>query len=199
MRAPCTGSITQSAAPRNQTKKRHPTGCLLVASSREAKKSKTAVGGLFLWLLTGFVPSPLPIARKGECEGGTFAGFPPSRSVTRPQATTFAQQKCRTSKKETSFWMSLFCWCERWDLNPHDLTDTSTSSLPVCRFQHARERNFRYYNKIPLFVKRQSEKLPRNRFHHFRGKEKTLEALWLQGFSCWCARRDLNPHARNEH
>ena len=56
--------------------------------------------------------------------------------------------------------MSLFCWCERWDLNPHDLTDTSTSSLPVCRFQHARERNLRYYNKIPLFVKRQPEKLP---------------------------------------
>ena len=53
-----------------------------------------------------------------------------------------------------------YFWCERWDLNPHDLTDTSTSSLPVCRFQHARERNLRYYNKIPLFVKRQPEKLP---------------------------------------
>ena len=53
-----------------------------------------------------------------------------------------------------------YFWCERWDLNPHDLTDTSTSSLPVCRFQHARERNLRYYNKIPPFVKRQPEKLP---------------------------------------
>ena len=31
-----------------------------------------------------------PTARKGECEGGTFDGFPHSRSVTRPQATTFA-------------------------------------------------------------------------------------------------------------
>ena len=102
-----------------------------------------------------------------------------------------------------------YFWCERWDLNPHDLTDTSTSSLPVCRFQHARERNLRYYNKIPPFVKRQPEKLPesfavrpvaqayKNSF--FQGKEKTLEALRLQGFSCWCARRDLNPHARNEH
>ena len=29
-------------------------------------------------------------ARKGECEGGTFDGFPHSRSITRPQATTFA-------------------------------------------------------------------------------------------------------------
>lgn len=75
-----------------------------------------------------------------------------------------------------------YFWCERWDLNPHDLTDTSTSSLPVCRFQHARERNLRYYNKIPPFVKRQPEKLPesfavrpvaqayKNSF--FRGKEK---------------------------
>ena len=31
-----------------------------------------------------------PTARKGECEGGTFDGFPHSRSITRPQATTFA-------------------------------------------------------------------------------------------------------------
>ena len=31
-----------------------------------------------------------PTARKGECEGGTFDGFPHSRSVTRPQASTFA-------------------------------------------------------------------------------------------------------------
>ena len=83
--------------------------------------------------------------------------------------------------------MSLFCWCERWDLNPHDLTDTSTSSLPVCRFQHARERNLRYYNKIPPFVKRPPEKLPesfavrpvaqayKNSF--FQGKEKKPRSL----------------------
>ena len=31
-----------------------------------------------------------PTARKGECEGGTFDGFPHSRSITRPQAVTFA-------------------------------------------------------------------------------------------------------------
>ena len=31
-----------------------------------------------------------------------------------------------------------YFWCERWDLNPHVYSDTSTSSLPVCRFQHAR-------------------------------------------------------------
>ena len=43
--------------------------------------------------------APSHIARKGECEGGTFDGFPHSRSVTRPQATDFAQQN-RRSKKE---------------------------------------------------------------------------------------------------
>ena len=32
-----------------------------------------------------------PTARKGECEGGTFDGFPYSRSITRPQATRLAR------------------------------------------------------------------------------------------------------------
>ncbi len=40
-----------------------------------------------------------PTARKGVCEGGTFDGFPHSRSITRPQAFTFAQQKCCSKKK----------------------------------------------------------------------------------------------------
>ena len=113
-----------------------------------------------------------------------------------PAGDHFCTAKVPHQQKETSFWMSLFCWCERWDLNPHDLTDTSTSSLPVCRFQHARERNLRYYNKMPLFVKRLPEKLPESfasRLHRHKylrnprlwAKEKTLEALWLQGFSCW--------------
>ena len=30
----------------------------------------------FCVIATGFDPSPLPIARKGECEGGTLAGSP---------------------------------------------------------------------------------------------------------------------------
>ena len=127
------------------------------AAERKNKRPPLAV--FYSVNTTGFVISPrIPQGR--ERVRGNLCRVPPSRSITRPQATTFAQQKCRSSKKETSFWMSLFCWCERWDLNPHDLTDTSTSSLPVCRFQHARERNLRYYNKIPLFVKRQPEKLP---------------------------------------
>ena len=141
---------------------------------------------------TGFVILPRIPQGRERVRGEPLPGSPRSRSITRPQATTFAQQKCRTSKKETSFRMSLFCWCERWDLNPHDLTDTSTSSLPVCRFQHARKQNLSYYNKIPPFVKRQPEKLPesfavrpvaqayKNPF--FRGKEKSLKPLRFQGF-----------------
>ena len=126
-----------------------------------------------------------------------------------PAGGTFAQQKCRTKKEEAHERVSLLFWCERWDLNPHDLTDTSTSSLPVCRFQHARERNLRYYNKIPPFVKRQPEKLPESfavrpvaqayKDSFFQGKEKILESTRLSRIFCWCARRDLNPHARNEH
>ena len=42
--------------------------------------------------------APSHIARKGECEGGTFDGFPHSRSITRPQATDFAQQNRRSKK-----------------------------------------------------------------------------------------------------
>ena len=41
-------------------------------------------------------------------------------------------------KKQRHQKVSLLFWCERWDLNPHVYSDTSTSSLPVCRFQHAR-------------------------------------------------------------
>ena len=147
-------------------------------------------------------------ARKGACEGETFAGFPPRVQSPARRRSLLHSKSAAPAKRDIQKDVS-FCWCERWDLNPHDLTDTSTSSLPVCRFQHARERNLRYYNKIPPFVKRQPEKLPESfavrpvaqayKDSCFQGKEKTLEALRLQGFSCWCARRDLNPHARNEH
>ena len=182
---------------------------------------------------TGFVILPRIPQGRERVRGGTFAGFPQDAAhraqwrVTSvlPQAkswhrrnslppSTFnplgVERRAAAEPKNKRPPLAVFYfWCERWDLNPHDLTDTSTSSLPVCRFQHARERNLRYYNKIPPFVKRQPEKLPesfavrpvaqayKNSF--FQGKEKTLEALRLQGFSCWCARRDLNPHARNEH
>ena len=63
--------------------------------------------------------SELPyIARKGECEGGTFDGFPRSRPVTRPQATDFAQQNRRTKKEETHECVSLLFWCLVGDSNP---------------------------------------------------------------------------------
>ena len=52
--------------------------------------------------------APSHIARKGECEGGTFDGFPHSRSITRPQATTFAEQKCCSKKKDTRRGVFLF-------------------------------------------------------------------------------------------
>ncbi len=43
---------------------------------------------------------------------GNLCGFPHSRSITRPQATTFAQQKC-CSKKERHAWVSLLFWSGR--------------------------------------------------------------------------------------
>ena len=38
------------------------------------------------------------------------AGFTLSRSVIRPQATTFAQQKCSSKKEETHICVSLLFW-----------------------------------------------------------------------------------------
>ena len=49
-----------------------------------------------------------PTARKGECEGGTFDGFPHSRSIARPQATDFAQQNRRSKKIRPPFGWSYF-------------------------------------------------------------------------------------------
>lgn len=130
-------------------------------AAAEPKNKRPPLAVFYSVNTTGFVISPPHTARKGACEWGTFAGFPPPHVQSPARRRPLLHSKSAApAKKETSFWMSLFCWCERWDLNPHDLTDTSTSSLPVCRFQHARERNLRYYNKIPLFVKRQPEKLP---------------------------------------
>ena len=61
-----------------------------VSAEEHAKKVTTQMGG-DLCDCPQVLLSALPhIARKGECEGGTFDGFPYSRSITRPQATTFA-------------------------------------------------------------------------------------------------------------
>ena len=61
-----------------------------VSAEEHAKKITTRIG-VDLCDCPQVLLSALPhIARKGECEGGTFDGFPHSRSITRPQATTFA-------------------------------------------------------------------------------------------------------------
>lgn len=70
------------------------------AAERKNKRPPLAV--FYSVNTTGFVISPrIPQGR--ERVRGNLCRVPPSRSITRPQATTFAQQKCRTSKKETSF------------------------------------------------------------------------------------------------
>ena len=56
------------------------------------------MGFCFCDCLQVLLPALPPTARKGECEGGTFDGFPHSRSITRPQATDFAQQNRRSKK-----------------------------------------------------------------------------------------------------
>ena len=76
-------------------------GDTAVSAEEHAKKITTRIGG-DLCDCPQVLLSALPhIARKGECEGGTFDGFPHSRSITRPQATDFAQQN-RRSKKTTT-------------------------------------------------------------------------------------------------
>ena len=61
-----------------------------VSAEEHAKKITTQMGGDFCDCPQVLLSALPPTARKGECEGGTFDGFPHSRSITRPQATTFA-------------------------------------------------------------------------------------------------------------
>ncbi len=78
-----------------------PQGGINFSSAAQLTKTKNHPVGWFSFCDCPQVllPALLHIARKGECEGGTFDGFPRSRSVTRPQATDFAQQN-RCSKKK---------------------------------------------------------------------------------------------------
>ena len=54
---------------------------------------------------------------RGSVSGGTFDGFPHSRSITRPQATDFAQQN-RRSKKNDHPLGGRFFWSGRRGSNP---------------------------------------------------------------------------------
>ena len=65
-------------------------GDTAVSAGEKAKKITTRIGGDFCDCPQVLLSALPPTARKGECEGGTFDGFPHSRSITRPQATTFA-------------------------------------------------------------------------------------------------------------
>ena len=67
-------------------------GLVFAQQNRRTKRKETSFRmSLFFCDCPHVLLSALPpTARKGECEGGTFDGFPHSRSVTRPQATTFA-------------------------------------------------------------------------------------------------------------
>ena len=69
-----------------------------------------------------------------------FGGRPPdccSRIALGNSELVF-KSHCEYQKIKDARRASFIFWCERWDLNPHVYSDTSTSSLPVCRFQHAR-------------------------------------------------------------
>ena len=69
-----------------------------VSAEEHAKKITTQMGGDLCDYPQVLLSALPPTARKGECEGGTFDGFPHSRSITRPQATDFAQQNRRSKK-----------------------------------------------------------------------------------------------------
>ena len=84
-----------------------------VSAGEKAKKITTQMGGDFCDCPQVLLSALPPTARKGECEGGTFDGFPHSRSITRPQATTFAQQKCCSKKNTPSDRMGYSFWSGR--------------------------------------------------------------------------------------
>ena len=61
------------------------------------------------------LPVRTPVYRKERnvCKGN-LCGFPHSRSITRPQATTFAEQKCCSKKKDTRRGVFLFVIVHRF-------------------------------------------------------------------------------------
>lgn len=73
-------------------------GDTAVSAEEHAKKITTRIGVDLCDCPQVLLSALPPTARKGECEGGTFDGFPHSRSITRPQATDFAQQNRRSKK-----------------------------------------------------------------------------------------------------
>ena len=132
------------------------------------------------WRVTSVLPQAKPWHRRNSLPPSTFNPLGVERRAA-------AEPKNKRPPRAVFYF-----WCERWDLNPHDLTDTSTSSLPVCRFQHARKQNLSYYNKIPPFVKRQPKKLPeslqcarrhkRIRIRSFEGNKKPSKPCGFKGF-----------------
>ena len=131
---------TRCDAP--SAKERHPAGCLscfVTARAPAHRKERNVCKGT-LCRVSGY-GWPRQVARhKRFAEAKPWRrrnSFPPSMSntlgVERPGA---AKPKDKRPPKAV-----FYLWCERWDLNPHDLTNTGTSSLPVCLFQHARGQN----------------------------------------------------------
>ena len=102
-----------------------------------APQKRDARGRLFFCGCPQVLLSALPpTARKGECEGGTFDGFPHSRSIARPQATTFAEQKCCSKKKDTPRGVFLFGagYGSRTRLN--GLGSRCNTDIPTLRFTY---------------------------------------------------------------
>ena len=101
-------------------------------------KKRDARGRLFFCDCPQVLLSALPpTARKGECEGGTFDGFPHSRSITRPQATDFAQQNRRSKKiRPPKGWSYFFGagYGSRTRLN--GLGSRCNTDIPTLRFTY---------------------------------------------------------------
>ena len=76
----------------------------------------------------GLAPGLSPLSR-------LFACLPPPLAA----AGSGSSPLLLTAKNfERTHLFSGFIWCGQWDLNPHVVSNTRPSTVPVCQFQHAR-------------------------------------------------------------
>ena len=144
------------SSPASRTKKTDQpfAGLFFYCNWRDLKSaSKNTSAAQDFWeqplIMVALSPWKVPPRAANDMDDGAFYGvnaiYPKSAWGERERGgyAPLALFQLRTPKacshqKKTPPVGGVFFWCERWDLNPHVHSNTSTSSLPVCRFQHAR-------------------------------------------------------------
>ena len=138
-----------------------------------------------------------PPQGRGECEGGTFDGFPHSRSVTRPQATDFCAAKVAAPKRKTILTDGVsFCDCPQVSLFVR-LAYRKSEKRNEARTRYRHPTNGRAIRRSP------AGPLDSTRFAPVEAASSSLPATFQKentiltdGVSFWSGRRGSNSLPR---